>query len=446
MTTQLILFTRYPEPGHTKTRLIPAIGPEDAALLQQRLTSHTLGIVRHFQKQIPLKIEVQFAGRDVSAMQAMFGDDVRYTSQQGEHLGERLHNAIESAFEQGIQQVIVIGADCPSLDVQILTAASRQLESHDVVLGPAEDGGYYLIGVKSPQPSLFQDIPWGTSQVLAKTLQKIDTLQLRVKQLPPFSDVDYPEDLVPCRRWPQLFEGILPATASDRLSIVIPTLNESERLAETLQTVRSRASREQDLEVIVADGGSKDTTTQIAQQHGAKVVICNPGRGIQMNAGAAIASGEYLLFLHADAQLPQHFDDTIRSQLRGKSIAGAFRLQIDYDTPGLRMVAWLANLRSRFLQRPYGDQGLFLRSQTFYEMSGFRNWPLMEDFELVQRLQKRGRIALADQSMTVSARRWRKRGVVRTTCLNQAIVFAWRMGIAPERLAMWYRGKPASSS
>ncbi|WP_196782185.1 TIGR04283 family arsenosugar biosynthesis glycosyltransferase [Bremerella volcania] len=446
MKTQLIVFTRYPEPGNTKTRLIPSLGPEGAAILQQRLTSHTLDIVRTFQRQVPCTIEVRFAGRDATAMQAMFGDGMGYVPQQGTDLGERLCHAIDEAFQADSDRVIVIGADCPQLDATTLQMANRLLERHDVVVGPAEDGGYYLIGLKSPQPSLFREIPWGTSRVLTETMKKIDVQGLSRKLLSPLSDVDYPEDLISCRRWPQLLEGILPAYDANRLSIVIPTLNEVKNLAETLHAVNSRCTSEKDLEVIVADGGSKDDTVQIALQHQAKVVQCKPGRGIQLNAGAALASGGHLLFLHADALLPFRYDEVIRNTLHGKTIAGAFRLKIDHDTPGLRLVAQLANLRSRFLQRPYGDQGLFLRSQTLYEVGGFRNWPLMEDIELGQRLRKRGRIAMADVSMTVSARRWRKRGVVRTTCMNQAILLAWRMGISPERLALWYRGKPVSSS
>jgi len=446
MKTQLIVFTRFPEPGCTKTRLIPAIGPEHAALLQQRLTARTLDAARAFQRQVPSMVEVQFAGGDAAAMQAMFGDDIRFVPQEGGDLGERLHLAIQSAFRADAERVIVIGADCPQLGAQTLVEANRQLLAHDIVIGPAEDGGYYLIGLTSPQESLFNDISWGTTEVLNQTLQRVDALNVRRKLLRPLADIDHPEDLVQCRQWPQLVDGILPSHVADRLSIVIPTLNEATRLADTLHTVRSHATDPHDVEVIVADGGSDDATTEIAQQCQARVVVCQKGRGIQLNAGAALASGEYLLFLHADAQLPEGYDATIRDVLHHGAIAGAFRLRINHDTPGLRMVASFANLRSRILQRPYGDQGLFLRSQTFFEMGGFRNWPLMEDFELVQRLRRRGKIDLAETSMTVSARRWQKRGVMRTTCINQAIVLAWRMGVSPQRLAAWYRGKPAAST
>ncbi|MEW4563115.1 TIGR04283 family arsenosugar biosynthesis glycosyltransferase [Bremerella sp. JC770] len=446
MKTHLIVFTRLPEPGNTKTRLIPAIGAEHAALLQQRLTARTLDAARSFQQQVASTVEVQYTGGDAAAMQAMFGDDIRFVPQHEGDLGARLHHAIESAFRAEADRVVVIGADCPQLDAQTLTEANRQLLAHDIVIGPAEDGGYYLIGLTSPQASLFTDIAWGTSEVLAQTLRKVDALPVRCKLLPPLADIDHPEDLVRCRQWPQLIDGILPSRVANRLSIVIPTLNEAERLADTLHTVQRHAADPDNVEVIVADGGSDDATTEIAQQCQAKVAACRKGRGIQLNAGAALACGEYLLFLHADAQLPQGYDAAIREVLHRSAIAGAFRLRIDHDTPGLRIVASLANLRSKLLQRPYGDQGLFLRSQTFFEMGGFRNWPLMEDFELVQRLGRRGKIKLAETAMTVSARRWQKRGVMHTTCLNQAIVLAWRMGVSPERLAQWYRGKPAAST
>jgi len=446
MKTHLLVFTRYPEPGRTKTRLIPALGPDRAARLQQRLTAHTLAAAQAFQKQVSSTAEVHFAGGDAAAMQAMFGDDLSYTPQQGEGLGARLQQAIHAAFHAGADRVIVIGADCPQLDANLLHEAHRQLEQHDVVLGPAEDGGYYLIGLKQPEPSLFQDIAWGTPEVFRQTIEKIDALRLKHAHLATLSDIDHPEDLVLCRPWPHLCEGILPTTTATRLSVIIPTLNEAQRLAETLLAVRGRCVEKEALEILVADGGSEDDTTKIAQQHAAQVVACRRGRGVQMNAGAALASGETLLFMHADAQLPERWDAILRDTLGDKAVAGAFRLRIDRDTPALRMVAHMANLRSQLLKRPYGDQGLFLSAKTFYDLQGFRNWPLMEDFELVQRLGKLGPIALAPEAMTVSARRWQSRGVMRTTCLNQAIVLAWRMGISPQRLARWYRGKPVASS
>lgn len=445
MKTHVMVFTRYPVPGTTKTRLIPAIGPEKAAKLQQNLTSHTLEAVRKFAHDTQAIPEVHFSDGDKDLMRRMFGDGIAYLPQTGGSLGERLTSAFEAAFQAGADRVIVIGSDCPRLDSATLAKADALLEKADMVIGPAEDGGYYLLGLKAPRPELFQAIPWGGGDVLSATLQAGKQLQLTTQQLRVLPDVDYPEDLIPCRAWPELVANVLPEIVPGRLSVIIPALNESERIASTIRTIRDRSIDPHNVEIIVSDGGSNDDTCEKARQEFALVVNSRAGRGVQMNTGAVNASGDTLLFLHADAQLPSRFDEVIRQSIDDTRIAGAFRLKIDGDGWGLKMISHMANLRSRVFQRPYGDQGLFLKAETFYELGGFRNWPLMEDFELVQRLRKKGKIDLSRLPMTVSARRWQRRGIVQTTCLNQLIILAWRLGVSPERLAAWYRRQPATN-
>lgn len=157
-----------------------------------------------------------------------------------------------------------------------------------------------------------------------------------------------------------------------------------------------------------------------------------------MNAGAALASGEILLFLHADTQLPANFQSTIRSALTHDVVAGAFRLGINDPRRIFRWIEWGANLRSRLLSRPYGDQGLFVRAELFYQVGGFPNWPLMEDYELCRQLRRFGQLYLATESVSTSARRWNKVGIVRTTLINQFTVAAFRLGVSPQRLARWH--------
>ena len=222
------------------------------------------------------------------------------------------------------------------------------------------------------------------------------------------------------------------------IAVVIPTLDEAATISRCLGSIGTSP----DIEKIVVDGGSRDRTVEIARSLGARVLVIPPGRARQMNAGAEKAQGDFLLFLHADTLLPAGFPFWIRKILAQPNVAaGAFSFRLDASGPGLRLIEWVANWRSRFLQVPYGDQGLFLRSSLFREMGGFRDMPIMEDFEFIRRLRQEGRIRTVPVAAITSARRWQAVGLWRTTLLNQAIVLAYWAGIPPARLACWYRKK-----
>ncbi|MBI3669241.1 MAG: TIGR04283 family arsenosugar biosynthesis glycosyltransferase [Acidobacteria bacterium] len=233
----------------------------------------------------------------------------------------------------------------------------------------------------------------------------------------------------------------LPSESTGRqeviLSIIIPVLNEAGQIGAALRQI----PRTEDVEVIVVDGGSHDSTTKIAEAFGARVIHAAAGRARQMNAGAAVARGGVLLFLHADTRLPSDFVRVVRETLsHPEVIGGAFRLRIDSPRWSLRIIEALANFRSKCLRAPYGDQALFLWKHHFRTAAGFSKLPIMEDFEFVRRLGRWGRIALAPSVVLTSARRWERLGVLRTTLLNQAIILAYLLGVSPARLARWYRG------
>lgn len=201
-TDRLIIFTRYPQPGKAKTRLIPALGPDAAAQLQRQMTEHTLRQVQMLQASYPVSVEIWFAStvteaeaNDRQRMQEWLGTTWTYQMQQGDGLGERLITAIQAAFDAGMKQVVTIGTDCPGLDAMRMQQAFEQLQSADLVLGPATDGGYYLIGLKQLIPQLFAEIAWGTERVFQQTIAIADQLNLTVALLDPLTDVDRPEDL-----------------------------------------------------------------------------------------------------------------------------------------------------------------------------------------------------------------------------------------------------------
>jgi uncharacterized protein len=187
----LIIFTRYPIPGQAKTRLIPALGAAGAAQLQRRMTRQTIATAQ----QTPHSIQIQFCGGTIDELRSWLGDKFIYAAQADGDLGDRMVQAFDQGFAAGHDRVVIIGTDCPGIDRTILNQAFTALESHDLVLGPATDGGYYLIGLRRRIPALFDAIAWSTATVRAKTLEIAMELNLAYTLLPELSDIDRPEDL-----------------------------------------------------------------------------------------------------------------------------------------------------------------------------------------------------------------------------------------------------------
>lgn len=221
-----------------------------------------------------------------------------------------------------------------------------------------------------------------------------------------------------------------------RLSIVIPTLNESARIKRSVL----HALDLQPIEVIVADGGSGDRTAEIARAAGAVVINSERGRGQQLNAGARDSQGDVLLFLHADCWLEPDARRQIEATLHDQRVVGgAFRQQIDDDRTVFRWLEWGNAARVRWRNLPYGDQGIFLRRKTFELLGGFESVRLMEDVLLMQKLRRNHhRIELLPGPIHVDPRRWLANGVVRQTLKNWTLLAGLRLGITPNRLAQFY--------
>jgi len=192
----------------------------------------------------------------------------------------------------------------------------------------------------------------------------------------------------------------------------------------------------------VVDGGSCDATVATAMDLGFTVLeTAGPGgRGAQLNLGAAQAKADTLLFLHCDTRLPDNFHKALLSCLKDTdTILGAFSLGIDRGGWRLSLITAVANIRSRLLRMPYGDQALFIGRENFEKLGGFPEVPIMEDFMLVQKARQQGKVRTLPQKVQTSARRWQQLGPFRTTCINQLMLLGYFMGVTPEKLAAFYR-------
>lgn len=416
----LIVFTRLPRAGHAKTRLIPALGAEGAAALQRAMTELTVARAESFCAAAPnRRLVIAYAGGNADALRAWLGP--REFIPQGEgDLGDRMERCMAREFARDARRVLVIGTDCPSLQPAHLDAAARALATQRIVFGPAEDGGYYLVGLAQPQPEIFANIPWSTDRVLAESLARARQLGLEPALLATLRDIDEPGDL------PHAQAAL---AAARTVSVVIPTLNESANLRALLPLLSAQGPTE----IIVADGGSTDDTVAVARSHGARIVEAPRGRGPQQNAGAAIATGEFLLFLHADTEPPEDFDAIIARALAQPDVtAGAFRFSLREPFAGGWLVERGVALRCAWRQLPYGDQGIFMRRSLFEGLGGFAPWPMLEDLELIRRLRARGRVVITEEISVTSSRRWRERGLVRTFLRHQWILLRYALGWRPQ--------------
>jgi rSAM/selenodomain-associated transferase 2 len=218
------------------------------------------------------------------------------------------------------------------------------------------------------------------------------------------------------------------------VSVIVPTHNEDGNLANAIRSVRGDGT----VEVIVADGESTDSTLAVARDLADRVVSAPRNRAAQLNAGAAVATGSILMFLHADSCLAQGSISAARECLSTPGVAGgAFTIRIG-DEFGLRLITWGTNLRSRWLGLPYGDQAIFATARSFGQLGGFRRLEIMEDADFVRRLRRIGRIALIDMPVTTSPRRWQSNGLLRTSFANASALVMFRLGVAPHRIRRYY--------
>lgn len=428
----LLVFMRYPEPGKVKSRLAAALGPQEAAAIYHRLLRRTLGVASDFKRSNPDCGIFLFCTPESSAGQivAEFPGPWEVVHQEGEHLGERMKAALRYTSQLGYPHRVLIGSDVADIEPSDLLEAFQALADGYSAIGPAPDGGFYLIGLKDHCPPIFQHSEWGTADVGARTERLLQKSCIPFRRLRTRTDIDRPGDLL-----------LLSNTRflADRLSIIVPTLNPMSGLGSFLDRIACELWP--DDEVIVVQGENGQHREQEPIGNRIRRIVAPRGRGIQLNHGADLSSGNLLLFLHDDSIPPHNFCYSVRSVLDDPSVSlGCFRLAFQPSTPTLDRIAAWANFRTRVFRLPYGDQGIFCRREIFQKAGGFKNRYLLEDVDFVRNCRPRGAVRMHPDSLLTSSRRYLTRGILRASFENHLILLLYYLGVQDSRLySLYYR-------
>lgn len=407
MARAIILFTRVPIPGQTKTRMMPELSTEDCA----RLHTCFLEDLRRECRKTGADIILSYTPKgQQDKLYPIFGRGISYMAQRGDTLGERMDRAIRETLKKGYDSCILIGADVPELRAEYLNRAFSLLKSKDVALGPTSDGGYYLVGMKRPHKCVFDVDGYGVDSVLENTLAKLRMEGLTVGFTKMLQDMDTYEDLRGYRR--RMRENSrLQGTSTGRylaktssISVIIPLYNEAKtivRMQDQLEPLRNKC------EILFVDGGSTDGTLELIRSH-FKVIQSQKGRASQMNAGAKASHGDILFFLHCDSELPAHLLAEIRVVMMRYN-AGCFGIAFHSKNFFMFTCRVISNHRVKDRKVMFGDQGIFVDRELFFKVGMFPEIPIMEDYEFSLTLKKQKvKLGMARSRIYTSDRRFPK--------------------------------------
>lgn len=431
-----LLFVRPPRAGRVKTRLARTEGAAEALRTYCTLAEGVHATLAQAQQEGLLDLVLAVADEQPGDLAAVAGwlAGARAAWPQGPgDLGLRMERMLLRALDGGAPAVLLVGSDVRGLSLERLRAALASLSTHDVVLAPTPDGGYGLLGLKAPAPTLLRGaVPWSTREVARVTRARAAQAGLACAEVAGLDDVDTAADLA----------GVRPT-----LSVLVPVLDEMPRLPERLGPLLAQArALGPEVEVLVVDGGSQDGSAAAARAllagvPGARVLAAPAGRGTQLRAAAAQARGRWLWTVHADATLaPGLVARVLAFAQRGTHPWAFVRTRIDAPGLLLRVLGMLTDVRAWWLGLPYGDQGVLVKRSLYDRVGGYDAIPLMEDVALAARLRRRRRPArIAGAGLAVDARRWQRLGFWRVTAGNLGLLARFLLGRAsPARLARRY--------
>lgn len=403
----LIIFTRVPVPGQTKTRLMPYFTPKQCAEIHQ----YFLRDIAKTCEKISADVFVCHTPRDEDyVLFNIFGSETEYFLQDGDGLGERMYQAIFTVLEKGYESCVLIGTDVPQVEKEDIEEAFEILSRKDIVFGPTEDGGYYLVGMKEPKREVFEKQTYGHGSVLANTIFGLKAGNLTVGLGKKKRDIDTREDIWYYRERLRVQKSMQNTETgkflmkTGKISIIVPIYNEEKTIRLLLNQLRTIKDR---CEIILVDGGSTDRTLEYIDSD-FRVLHSEKGRAKQMNVGAKESTGDILFFLHCDSELPKKPLEQIRYVMKDYRV-GCFGIAFHSKNFFLFTCRVISNHRIKDRNVVFGDQGIFLERKLFFDMGMFPELPIMEDYQFSLKLKERGeRIGITPKKIYTSDRRFPK--------------------------------------
>lgn len=440
MKRAVIVFTRVPVPGETKTRLMPDLTGEECA----RIHSMFLLDLRDLLSKVNADVFYAITPFEkASCFRELMGDDIQIFIQSGDDLGEKMINAFRYAFQRGYESVVLFGSDSPEIEAGDIERAFDLLEEKDIAIGRSFDGGYYLIGMTGLHKDIFSIEKYGTDTVFEATLARITGLGLSYGETTPHHDIDDIHDLRAFfdrergkNRLDKSHTGRYLAR-TQKISIIVPIYNEEKTIDLLQDNVKPLLNS---AEIIFVDGGSTDNTLSLIGPE-FTLISSDKGRANQMNEGAKKSSGDVLLFLHADSRLPQNPLEEIR-EVMTRHKAGAFGIEFDSNSPLMKICQFLSNLRLSRGNIAFGDQGIFIDRKLFFDLGMFPKIPLMEDYQLSLSLGERGiKIGMCKNRIRTSARRYPKNPLGKLLLMGKMYRLRkkYRAGVPIEEIAAEYK-------
>lgn len=427
MKRAIIIFTRVPIPGKTKTRMMPGLKPSECAHLH-----------RCFLYDI--KEECQKADADIyvcytpegkkDSLVCILGSNKEYFAQIGTGLGEKMYHGIKNVLSRGYDACVLIGTDVPEIRKEHLQKAFCILESKDVVFGPTTDGGYFLVGMKTPQIKIFQKQSYGHNKVLKNTTKYLREQGITVGYVPKLSDMDVPKDLCSYRARMRIDKRLQQTKTgqylmrTSKISIIVPIYNEEATITKMQEQLRPLKNK---CEIIFVDGGSTDKTLELLDTE-FRILHSKKGRQNQMNLGAKKSTGDILFFLHCDSELPKNPLSQIRYVMKDYNV-GCFGITFHSSNFFMWTCGIISNRRVKDRKVIFGDQGLFIDRDLFFEIGMFPDLPIMEDYQLSLTLKaKNEKLGMTRKRIVTSDRRFPQGTIPK-------LKFMWKMN----RLRKMYR-------